>query len=57
VRALEIEPSRDSDERAMLLTKLGDLLRREYDWSKELAAIKAAILILATDADAVRKSR
>jgi pimeloyl-ACP methyl ester carboxylesterase len=38
----------------MLLTKLGDLLRREYDWSKEVAAIKAPVLLIAGDADSVR---
>jgi pimeloyl-ACP methyl ester carboxylesterase len=38
----------------VLLTKLGDLLRREYDWSKDVATIKAPTLIVAGDADAVR---
>ena len=26
---------------SVLFTKLGDLLRKDYDWSKEVAAIKA----------------
>ncbi len=38
----------------VLLTKLGDLLRKDYDWSKELAAIKAPTLLAFGDADAVR---
>jgi pimeloyl-ACP methyl ester carboxylesterase len=38
----------------VLLTKLGDLLRRDYDWSKDVATIKAPTLIVAGDADAVR---
>lgn len=37
----------------VLLTKLGELLRQDYDWSKEVAAIKAPILIVVGDADSV----
>ena len=37
-----------------LYTKLGILLRREYDWSKEAAAIKSPVMIIFADADAVR---
>jgi pimeloyl-ACP methyl ester carboxylesterase len=39
---------------ARLFTKLGDLLRKDYDWSKEVAAIKAPTMIIFADADAVR---
>ena len=39
---------------AVLFTKLGDLLRRDYDWTKDVAAIKSPIMIVAADADAVR---
>jgi pimeloyl-ACP methyl ester carboxylesterase len=39
---------------AVLLTKLSDLLRKDYDWSKEVAAIKAPTMIVFADADAVR---
>ena len=39
---------------AVLFTKLGDLLRKDYDWSKEVAAIKASTMIVFADADAVR---
>ena len=39
---------------AVLFTKLGDLLRKDYDWSKEVAAIKAPLLLVFADADAVR---
>jgi pimeloyl-ACP methyl ester carboxylesterase len=38
----------------VLFTKLGDLLRKEYDWSKDVAAIKAPTMIVFADADAVR---
>src|SRR5947208_13669033 len=36
-----------------LFTKLGDLLRHDYDWSKEAAAIKALAMTVFADADAV----
>lgn len=39
---------------ARLFTKLGDLLRKDYDWSKEVVAIKAPTMIAFADADAVR---
>jgi pimeloyl-ACP methyl ester carboxylesterase len=38
----------------VLLTKLGDLLRQDYDWWKEVAAIQAPTLLVFGDADAVR---
>jgi pimeloyl-ACP methyl ester carboxylesterase len=38
----------------VLITKLGDLLRRDYDWSEDVAAIKAPTLLVFGDADAVR---
>jgi len=37
----------------VLLTKLGDLLRRDYDWSEEVAAIEAPTMIVVGDADSV----
>ena len=37
-----------------LFTKLGDLLRQDYDWSKEVAAIKSPVMIIFADADSVR---
>lgn len=39
---------------AVLFTELGDLLRKDYDWSKQVAAIKARTMIVFADADAVR---
>jgi pimeloyl-ACP methyl ester carboxylesterase len=39
---------------AALFTKLGDLLRQDYDWSKDVAAIKSPMMIAFADADAVR---
>jgi hypothetical protein len=39
---------------AVLFTKLGDLLRKDYGWSKEVAAIEAPTMIVFADADAVR---
>jgi len=35
-------------------TKLGELLSKDYDWSKDVAAIKAPTLLVVADADAVR---
>ena len=37
-----------------LFAKLGDLLRKNYDWSKEVAAIKPPTILVFADADAVR---
>jgi pimeloyl-ACP methyl ester carboxylesterase len=38
----------------VLVTKMGDLLRKDYDWSKEVAAIKAPTMIVVGDADSMR---
>jgi pimeloyl-ACP methyl ester carboxylesterase len=38
----------------VLLAKLGDLLRTDYDWSRQVAAMKVPTLIVVGDADAVR---
>ena len=38
----------------VLLTKLGQLLGRDYDWSKDVAAMEAPTLIVVGDADSVR---
>jgi pimeloyl-ACP methyl ester carboxylesterase len=42
------------DDWPVLLTKLGQLLGQDYDWSKDVAAIKVPTLIVVGDADAVR---
>src|SRR5258708_1538335 len=42
------------DDWPALITKLGELLRQDYDWSKDVAAIKAPTLLVFGDADAVR---
>jgi pimeloyl-ACP methyl ester carboxylesterase len=39
---------------AALFGKLGDLLRQDYDWSKQVAAIKPPMMIAFADADAIR---
>jgi pimeloyl-ACP methyl ester carboxylesterase len=39
---------------AVLFTKLGDLLRRDYDWSNDVAAIKSPMMLVFADADSVR---
>jgi len=39
---------------AELFTKLGELLRQDYDWTNEVAAIQAPMLLAFADADAVR---
>ena len=38
----------------VLLTKLGELLRQDYDWSDEVAKIQTPTLIVVGDADSVR---
>jgi pimeloyl-ACP methyl ester carboxylesterase len=38
----------------LLLTKLGEMFRKDYDWSKDVLAIKAPTLLVLGDADAVR---
>jgi pimeloyl-ACP methyl ester carboxylesterase len=40
----------------VLITKLGDLLKQDYDWSEEVKKIRTPTLIVAGDADAVRTS-
>jgi len=37
-----------------LLGKLGDLMRKDYDWSKEVGSIRSPTLLTFADADAVR---
>ena len=38
----------------VLLDKTGELLRRDYDWSAEVAKIAAPVMLVYADADAVR---
>jgi pimeloyl-ACP methyl ester carboxylesterase len=38
----------------VLLTKLGELLRKDYDWSDEVAKIETPTMIVVGDADSVR---
>lgn len=38
----------------VLLTKTGDLLRQDYDWSEEVAAVEAPTMVVVGDADSVR---
>jgi len=42
------------DDWPVLLTKLGDLLRQDYDWSNAVAAIQLPTLIVVGDADSIR---
>ncbi len=44
------------DDWPVLNTKLGEMFRHDYDWSKEVAAINASTLLVFGDADAVRTS-
>lgn len=37
----------------VLVSKMGDLLRKDYDWSKEVAAIKAPTMLVVGDADSM----
>jgi hypothetical protein len=39
---------------AVLFTKLGALLKQDYDWSKQVAALKQQTMLVFADADAVR---
>ena len=38
----------------VLLSKLGDLIRTDYDWTKQVASIKSPTMLIFADADAVR---
>ena len=38
----------------VLLDKTGDLLRRDFDWSADIARITAPVMLVYADADAVR---
>jgi pimeloyl-ACP methyl ester carboxylesterase len=38
----------------VLLDKTGDLLRQDFDWSEEIAAISAPVMLVYADADAIR---
>ncbi len=40
----------------VLLTKMGNMLRKDYDWSEDVASLKAPTLIVIGDADSVRPS-
>jgi len=38
----------------VLMTKLGEMLRLDYDWSAEVAKIKAPVMLVVGDADSIR---
>jgi pimeloyl-ACP methyl ester carboxylesterase len=38
----------------VLFTKLGDLQHKDYDWTKEVEAIKSSTMLVFADADAIR---
>jgi pimeloyl-ACP methyl ester carboxylesterase len=38
----------------VLLDKMGDLLRQDYDWSADIATITAPVMLVYADADAIR---
>lgn len=38
----------------VLVTKMGNLLQKDYDWSKDIAGIKAPTMLVFGDADSVR---
>jgi pimeloyl-ACP methyl ester carboxylesterase len=40
----------------VLLAKTGDMMRRDYDWSKEVATLETPTMIVVVDADSVRTS-
>ncbi len=39
---------------ANLFSKLGDMLRQDYDWSADVAAINAPTILIYADADSIR---
>jgi hypothetical protein len=39
---------------AQLFTKIGELQRQEYDWTKQVASLRMPILMAYADADAIR---
>jgi pimeloyl-ACP methyl ester carboxylesterase len=41
------------DDWPVLLSKIGELLKKDYDWSKEVAAVRVPTLLVFGDADAV----
>jgi hypothetical protein len=41
----------------VLLTKIGELLKKGYDWSKERGAIKTRTMLMFGNADAIRPAR
>jgi pimeloyl-ACP methyl ester carboxylesterase len=42
------------DDWPVLLTKMGELLRKQYDWSKDVSTLRVPTLLVFGDADAVR---
>ena len=42
---------------AELFTKLGNLLRQEYDWSEGAAALRPPLMLIYADADAISTAR
>ena len=41
---------------AALFTKLGHLMRQDFDWSKDVAEIKSPVMLIFADADTYRTS-
>ena len=39
---------------ATLFTKLSDLMKQDYDWSREVAALRMPVLLVFADADSIR---
>ncbi len=39
-----------------IFTKIGELMRRDYDWTKDFAAIQSPVMLAFADADAVRSA-
>lgn len=40
----------------VLLTKIGEMLRQDYDWSEDIKNLKMPVLVVAGDADSIRTS-
>lgn len=44
------------DDWSKMLSKIGDMMRREYDWSSSVIALKMPVLVVIGDGDSVRTS-
>jgi hypothetical protein len=41
---------------SILVKKMGELFRKDFDWSEQIASIKSPIMLVVEDSDAIRTS-